>query len=332
MRGERRWSILLVPHGSESPRTYSLSQGAVRALVAGGALLVALAALGALATGNEILLRSRRLDQASLRQRVVTLQSRLDSLSDTLEAIGRRDQQIRLLAGLPDSAAAWEASGASAGSAGATGDSAPPALVVPGSGAASTSPAVAGGDVAVGSARSFLGHLAVTGRADVGSLIRRANTLAASFAEVSDTLAHRVEKLARIPSIMPTAGWLSSAFSRSRFHPILHIARPHEGIDVSAPMGAPIVAPADGTVIRVTVETGYGNILEIDHGNGIVTKYAHCSRIVVRQGQHVKRGQVIANVGNTGLSTGPHLHYEIHVNGRVVDPLTYVLPGGAIPE
>ena len=133
---------------------------------------------------------------------------------------------------------------------------------------------------------------------------------------------------------MPTAGWLSSNFSRSRFHPILHYARPHEGIDVSAPMGAPIVAPAGGTVTRVTKETGYGLVLEIDHGYGLVTKYAHCSRITVRVGQHVKRGDVIANVGNSGLSTGPHLHYEIHVNGKVVDPLTYVLPGGgnAIPD
>ncbi len=73
-------------------------------------------------------------------------------------------------------------------------------------------------------------------------------------------------------------------------------------------------------------------MLEIDHGDGIITKYAHCSRIVVKTGQKVKRGQIIANVGSTGLSTGPHVHYEIHVNGKVVDPLTYVLPDGAIPD
>ena len=96
-------------------------------------------------------------------------------------------------------------------------------------------------------------------------------------------------------------------------------------------MGAPIVAPASGTVTRVEVERGYGNVLEVTHGNGIVTKYAHCSRILVRRGQHVTRGQTIAMVGNTGLSTGPHLHYEIHVDGRVVDPLTYVMPD-AIPD
>jgi len=82
----------------------------------------------------------------------------------------------------------------------------------------------------------------------------------------------------------------------------------------------------------VTVETGYGNVLEIDHGDGIITKYAHCSRIAVKAGQKVKRGQIIANVGSTGLSTGPHVHYETHVSGKVVDPLTYVLPDGVIPD
>ena len=109
-------------------------------------------------------------------------------------------------------------------------------------------------------------------------------------------------------------------------HPILHERRPHEGMDISAPGGTPIIAPAGGIVTRVTAEGGYGNVVEVDHGNGIWTRYAHCSRIIVRQGQHVDRGQMIATVGNTGLSVGPHLHYEIHVNGVAVDPRRYVLP------
>ena len=103
---------------------------------------------------------------------------------------------------------------------------------------------------------------------------------------------------------------------------LLHYARPHEGIDVSAPMGAPIVAPAGGTVTRVTKETGYGLVLEIDHGYGLVTKYAHCSRITVRVGQHVKRGDVIGFVGSTGRSTGAHLHYEVWMNGKLTNPMT----------
>jgi murein DD-endopeptidase MepM/ murein hydrolase activator NlpD len=167
--------------------------------------------------------------------------------------------------------------------------------------------------------------------ADVETLIQRADLLSARFAAVTDSLEHNAERFASVPSIMPTPGWLTSQFSRSRAHPLLHISRPHEGIDVAAPMGAPIIAPASGVVTKVAYENGYGNTLEIDHGNGIVTRYAHCSRIDVRSGQRVTRGQRIAAIGSTGLATGPHLHYEIHINGKVVNPLTYVL-SDAIPD
>jgi murein DD-endopeptidase MepM/ murein hydrolase activator NlpD len=163
-------------------------------------------------------------------------------------------------------------------------------------------------------------------RVDLNAMIRRANLLARSFLEAGDSLALHAERLAATPSIMPTAGWLSSAFSLMRFHPILHEGRAHEGIDVSAPMGSPIEAPANGTVIQAGWEAGYGNTLVIDHGFGVQTKFAHASRLLVRIGARVRRGERIALVGNTGLSTGPHLHYEVHVNGRAVDPLRYILP------
>jgi murein DD-endopeptidase MepM/ murein hydrolase activator NlpD len=163
-------------------------------------------------------------------------------------------------------------------------------------------------------------------KVDLDALIRRANLLASSFREAADSLSLHRDRLSAMPSLMPTTGWLSSAFTSMRMHPILHVARPHEGIDVTAPMGAPIAAPAAGTVISTGWETGYGNTIEINHGFGIVTRYAHTSKILVHQGQHVSRGQQIALVGNTGLTTGPHLHYEVHVNGKPVDPLKYVLP------
>ena len=115
-----------------------------------------------------------------------------------------------------------------------------------------------------------------------------------------------------------------------RDHPVLHIARPHEGIDVSAPMGTPIQSPAAGRVIKTGWESGYGNVIVISHGFGLETKFAHCSKLLARTGQLVARGEVIAQVGNTGLATGPHLHYEVHVNGKPVDPLRYVLPDAVV--
>jgi murein DD-endopeptidase MepM/ murein hydrolase activator NlpD len=157
-------------------------------------------------------------------------------------------------------------------------------------------------------------------------MISRASDLSNGLRDVSDTLERNFQRFANTPSIMPTAGWLSSQFTSSRFHPILHENRPHEGIDVHAPTGTPIVAPAAGRVIYAGNDKGYGLVVEIDHGNNIRTRFAHCSRLVVQQGQQVTRNQLIAAVGSTGLSTAPHLHYEIHVNGKPVDPITYVLP------
>jgi murein DD-endopeptidase MepM/ murein hydrolase activator NlpD len=157
-------------------------------------------------------------------------------------------------------------------------------------------------------------------------MIRRANLLATSFNEAADSLASHKERVEAMPSILPTQGWLTSNFTTSRMHPILGYARPHEGIDVSAPTGTPIEAPAAGRVVEVGWESGYGNVVVLDHGYGIETKFAHTSKALVRKGQRVKRGDRIALVGSTGLATGPHLHYEVHVNGHPVNPLRYVLP------
>lgn len=301
MPPQRRWTLMLVPDGCETARTLSFTERTARRAiaVASGLGIVALMGSGVLVGRLSARVTTRGVPAAGGGNAVV-LGARLDSLADTISALARRDEQIRLLAGLPSDRDMGED------------ESLRGSLT--------------------GSGGTAMGALALDDKPDVDRMIRRANLLAASFAEVSDTLANNVEKLRRIPSIMPTAGWLSSAFSRSRFHPILHHARPHEGIDVAAPMGAPIVAPAAGTVTLVARQNGYGNVMEIDHGNGIETKYAHCSRIVVKNGQRVQRGQVVAYVGSTGLATGPHLHYEIHVHGKVVNPLTYVLPEGAIPD
>lgn len=121
----------------------------------------------------------------------------------------------------------------------------------------------------------------------------------------------------------PCGGRLSSGFGM-RFHPILRRSRLHAGVDFAAPSGTPIKAANNGVVIASQRMSGYGNVVIIDHGGGITTTYAHCSRIFVSRGQKVGRGQRIASVGATGLATGPHLHFEVRVNGKAVNPMRYI--------
>ena len=109
-----------------------------------------------------------------------------------------------------------------------------------------------------------------------------------------------------------------------RYHPILKVVRPHEGIDLSAHLGTPIYATADGKVLQAGYRAGgFGKKVLLDHGFGYRTLYGHCNEVLVKPGQEVSRGEVIARVGSTGLSKAPHLHYEVHVNGRPVDPINY---------
>ena len=128
---------------------------------------------------------------------------------------------------------------------------------------------------------------------------------------------------ASTPSIWPTRGWVTSHFG-NRMSPFSGIVKFHEGIDIAAQTGTPIMAPADGVVIKAGFVTGYGNLLELSHGYGIKTAFAHNSRLNVKAGQRVKRGDVIAYVGDTGSSTGPHLHYEVRMNGLPVNPVRYM--------
>lgn len=121
----------------------------------------------------------------------------------------------------------------------------------------------------------------------------------------------------------PCSGRVTSSFGM-RFHPILKRSRLHAGVDFGSPSGAPIVAAQTGEVIAAQRMRGYGNVVIIDHGGGVSTTYAHCSRFFVGKGQRVQRGQRIASVGATGLATGPHLHFEVRVNGKPVNPMRYL--------
>lgn len=152
-----------------------------------------------------------------------------------------------------------------------------------------------------------------------------------SFTDLTEMVRNKEKMLASIPSIMPVDknkihissgfGWRQNPFTRSgsQFHP---------GIDFAGKIGTPIYATGDGVVTDpLGSMTGYGNVIVIDHGYGFQTLYAHLSKKLVNEGEKVKRGQIIGLLGNSGPSTGPHLHYEVHRNGEKVNPINYIYSG-----
>jgi murein DD-endopeptidase MepM/ murein hydrolase activator NlpD len=300
---------MLVPHGSGASRAVEVSHTVIKVLMGIGGLVVSLVivlGVAAIVRGVNIT-RNRALERENhvLADEVQRMRARLSGLHDTLTFIGQREQDLRLLAGL---------------------NPIDPTVQQAGIGGPSGRWSERDSLAAVGPN----GQQALAARMDVDAMIRRANILVKSVNEAYDSLHSHQARFAATPSIMPTKGWLSSAFAAEREHPILHLARPHEGIDVAAPMGAEIEAPASGVVADVRWEEGYGNLLTIDHGYGLVTRYAHCSKILVVRGQRVKRGQKIALVGSTGLATGPHVHYEVWVSGKAVDPKKFVMPDAIV--
>lgn len=132
------------------------------------------------------------------------------------------------------------------------------------------------------------------------------------------------DALASMPSIWPVVGFISSNFG-GRSSPFGGGGQFHKGLDISNRMGTPVLAPAQGAVILAARDGAYGNSVEINHGGGIVTKYGHMQRWAVQPGQWVKRGEIIGYIGMSGRTTGPHLHYEVRLNGVPVNPMRYIL-------
>ena len=144
------------------------------------------------------------------------------------------------------------------------------------------------------------------------------------FEELHGYLQNQRSLLASTPSIRPTAGWIASRFGH-RISPFTGLEEFHRGLDIATREGTPIVAPADGIVTFSGNNGSLGKTIVIDHTNGTVTRYGHMKELLAQRGARIKRGDKIGLVGNTGRSTGPHLHYEVHLNGIPVNPTDYIL-------
>ena len=158
---------------------------------------------------------------------------------------------------------------------------------------------------------------------DIEKLSRQVNFELVSYEKIYDRVKGDIDRIRHIPSIRPVSGgFLNSSFGY-RQDPIDDIRRFHQGQDITVPTGTPIFSPADGVVKRAYYIGGFGNHIKLKHSSGYSTTYAHLSKIFVRHGQKIKRGDIIGETGNTGRSTAPHLHYEVHYRGTPKNPLDY---------
>ena len=145
-----------------------------------------------------------------------------------------------------------------------------------------------------------------------------------SLQELSLAAEQKSSKWAATPSIWPVKGWVTSGFG-PRVSPFTEKPAWHDGLDIGAAANAPVQAPAQGRVTAVGFDPKLGNVVKVDHGFGIETLYGHLAKALVKEGQRVKRGEVVGLVGSTGLATGPHLHYMVKVHGQALDPVKYIL-------
>jgi len=303
---------MLVPHDNERVRSFQVAWKDVRAVISAVVLVVFL--LGTF-TVAFFIKQSQHVRSTALRQEnellaaeVDQMRTEMEQLNRSIETLSQKDEQYRVISGLASLGADVRKAG------------------VGGPGAGSMS------EQALMHLNPEVGGKLSQASTSLGALTRRAALLRTSMDQALSALQRNRERLASTPTIAPASGPLSSLFSTGRYHPVLRITRPHKGIDIAARVGEPILAPAKG-VVRFSGNkgNGYGNMVEIDHGYGYVTRFAHASRLLVHDGQTVKRGDVIALVGATGLVSGPHLHYEVEIEGRQVDPLNFIV-ADAIPD
>jgi murein DD-endopeptidase MepM/ murein hydrolase activator NlpD len=307
-----QWTLMLIPHDDERVRSVRVSSEGLRVILS--LLLLAGLLVGTFSIGFFVKqshhVRANRLaaENRLLAAEVEEMRGSMSRLTESLDSLTAQDDKFRTIAGLP------------------TFDREVQRVGIGGPG----TPMLESNPLYTVNPDAAEEVFAVS--YDLDRLKRRAEMLRSSLHEAIRTMEENTDRLAATPSIMPSMGHLSSLFSKGRRHPVLKITRPHQGIDIAAPVGEPILAPAQGRVVFAGWKSGgYGNTVEIDHGYGYLTRFAHASRVLVRAGQTVERGRIIAEVGATGLVSGPHLHYEVEVNGRPVDPLNFIIPD-AVPD
>ena len=309
MYKEEDYSVVFFPGATASPKRFRISRRWFR--ICGCSLLVIL--LGVVSSfvyfsqkyyylaNDEIELTELRRESKIRKVQAEKIATQVKNLESDMARLGRFEKKLRVITALEDSpqnsAKNWGVGGGSYGL----------------------------------SSYSFTTSLAHESKAlanklsnSLGHLTTQAKIKAISLQELDHFFKDQKSFLQSTPSIWPTRGWVTSGFGY-RESPFTGLRENHEGWDIGARSGSAVRATADGMITVAGRERGYGKLIEIDHGYGVVTRYGHNSKNLIKVGSKVKRGQIVALVGNTGRSTGPHLHYEILVNSVPTNPKNYIL-------
>ena len=306
-RADQEFHIVVFPSATSRPRRFSIRRRTVRVLLLATVIAVVLEALFLVQyvtrSGEIWELETLRSEASQHRHQATALSSAMEDLRKQLSNMREVNVRLRVMLGLDP-------------------PKIPPSpLGLGGKEESRVVPHSAGG---MGGEGESLSEVVVPLQQKLTWLKEEAVIQERYLHELTGIVGQRRAQWASTPSIWPVRGWVSSGFGR-RVSPFTGEDTMHSGLDISAPMSTPVKAPAAGFVIAAGPEKSLGHVVVLSHGYGFKTLYGHLSKVRVRTGQTVKRGDIIGEVGNSGLSTGPHLHYEIEVHGAVVDPIKYII-------
>ena len=332
------YTVVIFRGSTAKPLRFSFPRKLVSKLLIVGAILVLVDILVlshyVIRTGEVWELSSFREEALSAREQTEAFSTAVDDLKKRLTSMKEVNQRLRVMLGIESPKAGDVANGRG-------GEDAP----LPAGNNLSTSDKALQSDAGIqllnsgdssqsslaGQTSSIAGSSGLTEQEKITSLkdsidwlSKEATIQEQSLQELSLAAEKKSSRWAATPSIWPVKGWVTSGFG-PRVSPFTEKPAWHDGLDIGAAANAPVQAPAQGRVTAIGFDPKLGNLVKIDHGFGIETLYGHLAKALVKEGQRVKRGEVVGLVGSSGLATGPHLHYMVKVNGQALDPVKYIL-------
>ena len=325
------YTVVIFRGSTAKPLRFSFPRKFVRKILILGAILLAADILVishyVVRTGEVWELSSFRAEALSARQQTVAFSTAVDDLKKRLTSMKEVNQRLRVMLGIESPKTGDQFNGRGGEETPLPEGSMLNSADKPAKGESELqSSAISGQSDLAGSGPKGLDQqeLVASVKQGIVWLAKEADVQEQTLQELSLAAEQKSSRWAATPSIWPVKGWVTSGFG-PRVSPFTEKPAWHDGLDIGAAANAPVQAPAQGRVTSVGFDPKLGNVVKLDHGFGIETLYGHLAKALVKEGQRVKRGDVVGLVGSSGLATGPHLHYMVKVNGQTFDPTKYIL-------